>query len=134
MAFYGGKRKKDRLANIMYYDNHGITPASGGERFYTFQYYNHNLRTRKSDFALGSFDYSHIFDNTSKLSTSFLYEYTLLGGPTESDNLGEPDRNIIYQQEYNTNDNPLNGIRLSLDYAWKPLLLANLKPATNTET
>ncbi|MGP1991900.1 TonB-dependent receptor domain-containing protein [Zobellia laminariae] len=127
LAFYGGKRKKDRLADIVYYDNHGITPAVGGERFYTFQYYNHNLRTRKSDFALGSFDYSHVFDNTSKLSTSFLYEYTLLGGPTESDNLGEPDRNIIYQQEYNTNNNPLNGIRLSLDYAWKPFAIGQLE-------
>ncbi|CAM3443221.1 TonB-dependent receptor domain-containing protein [Zobellia roscoffensis] len=127
LGFYGGKRKKDRLADIVYYDNHSITPVDGGERDYTFQYYNHNLRTRKSDFILGSFDYSHIFENTSKLSTSFLYEYTLLGGPTESDNLGEPDRSIIYQQEYNTNDNPLNGVRLSLDYAWKPFAIGQLE-------
>jgi outer membrane receptor for ferrienterochelin and colicin len=119
LGFYAGKRQKDRLADITYFDNHGITPAEGGERFYTFQYFNHNLRTRRSDFVLGSFDYAHTFKNGSKLSTSLLYEYTLLGGPTENDNLGFPDTNIIYQQEYNTNDNPLNGIRLQVDYGWK---------------
>lgn len=76
---------------------------------------------------LGSLDYAHTFDNGSKLSTSFLYEYTLLGGPTESDNLGEPDRSIVYQQEYNTNDNPLNGIRLSVDYTWEPFAFGQLE-------
>ncbi|MFC4095641.1 TonB-dependent receptor domain-containing protein [Euzebyella saccharophila] len=127
LGFYAGKRQKDRLADIVYYDNHAITPASGGDRLYTFQYYNHNLRTRKSDFALGSFDYAHTFKNNSRLSTSILYEYTLLGGPTESDNLGEPNRNIVYQQEYNTNDNPLNGFRFQIDYAAKPFKFAQLE-------
>ncbi|MGB7394905.1 MAG: TonB-dependent receptor [Pricia sp.] len=120
LGFYAGKRQKDRLADIVYFDNRGITPAESGERLYTFQYFNHNLRIRRSDFVLGSFDYTRTFRNNSKLSTSLLYEYTLLGGPTENDNLGFPDNDIIYQQEYNTNDNPLNGIRLQLDYVWKP--------------
>ena len=120
VGFYAGKRQKDRLANLVYFDNHGSTPAEGGERLYTFQYFNHNLRTRRSDFILGSIDYGHTFTNSSKLSTSFLYEYTLLGGPTENDNLGFPDTAIVYQEEFNTNDNPLNGIRLQLDYVWKP--------------
>ena len=90
-GFYAGKRQKDRLADIIYFDNHGITPAKAGERLYSFQYFNHNLRIRKGDFVLGSLDYAHVFIDRSKLSTSFLYEYTLLGGPTESDNLGFPD-------------------------------------------
>lgn len=127
IGFYGGKRQKDRLADIVYFDNHAITPAEDGDRIYTFSYFNHNLRTRKGDFVLGSFDYSHIFNNNSKLSTSFLYEYTLLGGPTENDNLGFPDSNIFYQQEYNTNDNPLNGIRLQLDYVWEPFSIGQLE-------
>ncbi|WP_353616814.1 TonB-dependent receptor [Cytophaga sp. FL35] len=127
LGFYAGKRQKDRLADIVYYDNHAITPASGGDRLYTFQYYNHNLRTRKSDFALGSFDYAHTFKNNSRLSTSILYEYTLLGGPTESDNLGEPNRNIVYQQEYNTNHNPLNGFRFQVDYSLKPFKFGQLE-------
>lgn len=126
LGFYAGKRQKDRLADIVYTDNHAIIPADGADRLYTFQYFNHNLRTRRGDFILGSFDYAHTFGNTSKLSASFLYEYTLLGGPTENDNLGFPDNTIVYQQEFNTNDNPLGGIRLQLDYDWKPFSFGQL--------
>ena len=127
LGFYAGKHTVDRLADIDYYDNHAISPIGSGNREYTFQYYNHNLRTRKGDFALGSFDYSHIFNNASKLSTSLLYEYTFLGGPTYNDNLGLTDRSIVYQQEYNTNDNPLNGYRVNLDYQFKPFAFGTLE-------
>ena len=120
LGFFAGKRTKERLADIVYYDNHSISPIGGSNRDYTFAYYNHNLRVRKGDFALGSFDYSHKFENDSKISTSILYEYTFLGGPTENDNLGHPNNNIVYQREYNTNDNPLYGTRFNLDYKWKP--------------
>ncbi|MGY5353140.1 outer membrane beta-barrel protein [Wenyingzhuangia sp. IMCC45533] len=119
VGLFAGKRKKDRLADIFYtnskLDANGVLiPKSG------FNYYNHNLRTRKGDFALGSIDYTHKFKNESKLSTSFLYEYTFLGGPTENDNVDTPAYKIIYQQERNTNDNPLEGIRYNLDYTFKP--------------
>lgn len=123
---YAGKRKKDRLADI-FYNNHTIDQTS--TRVDEFSYYNHNKRTRKGDFALASFDYTHSFDNESKLSTSFLYEYTFLGGPTENDNVAGTDLSdayktdngtIVYQQEYNTNDNPLHGMRFNLDYKWAP--------------
>lgn len=127
LGFYAGKRSKDRLADIFYFDNHAITPAENGTRDYTFQYFNHNLRKRKGDFVLGSFDYGHIFKNKSKLSTSVLYEYTLLGGPTENDNLGFSDSSIVFQNEFNTNDNPLHGIRFQMDYALKPLSFGTLE-------
>lgn len=127
LGFYAGKHTVDRLADIDYYDNHAISPIGSGNREYTFQYYNHNLRTRKGDFALGSFDYAHKFNNDSKLSTSLLYEYTFLGGPTYNDNLGLTDRNIVYQQEYNTNDNPLNGYRVNVDYQFKPFSFGTLE-------
>ena len=120
LGLFAGKRSKERLADIVYYDNHAVSPADSDNRLYTFQYYNHNLRERKSDFALGSLDYTYTFKNTSKLSTSALYEYTLLGGPTVNQNLGYPDHSILYQDEYNTNENPLHGIRLQLDYTFKP--------------
>ncbi|RNL69271.1 TonB-dependent receptor [Sinomicrobium pectinilyticum] len=126
-GFYGGKRTKDRLADIVYYDNHAITPAEGGDRIYTFQYFNHNLRTRKGDFILGSLDYNHTFNDESRLSGSVLYEYTLLGGPTVNQNLGYPDTSVVYQDEYNTNDNPLHGTRLQLDYDFKPLSFGTLE-------
>ncbi|MGJ8743119.1 outer membrane beta-barrel protein [Polaribacter sp.] len=127
LGFFAGKRTKERLADIVYFDNHAISPIGGNTRDYTFAYYNHNLRIRKGDFALGSFDYSHKFDNDSKISTSFLYEYTFLGGPTENDNLGHPDNTIVYQKEYNTNDNPLHGTRFNLDYQWKPFSFGTLE-------
>ncbi|GLR17581.1 TonB-dependent receptor domain-containing protein [Portibacter lacus] len=127
LGLYAGKRSKDRLADITYYDNHKVTPAVNGERISTFQYYNHNLRKRKGDFALGSFDYNHAFDNQSNLSASVLYEYTLLGGPTVNQNLGEPNHDILYQDEYNTNDNPLNGLRFSVDYRLQPFSFGRIE-------
>ena len=123
LGLFAGKRSKDRLADILYFDNHALSTSDSYNRLYTFQYFNHNLRERKSDFALGSFDYAHTFKNNSKLSTSFLYEYTLLGGPTVNQNLGFPDNSILYQDEYNTNENPLHGIRLQMDYTSKSFKL-----------
>lgn len=127
LGFFAGKHTVDRLADITYFDNHAVSPVGSENRLYTFQYYNHNLRTRKGDFALGSFDYAHTFKNASKLSTSLLYEYTFLGGPTYNDNVDAPNYNTIYQQEYNTNDNPLHGVRYNLDYKWKPFSLGTLE-------
>ncbi|WP_147678283.1 outer membrane beta-barrel protein [Algibacter pacificus] len=126
LGFFAGKHTKERLADIVYYDNHALSPIGTENRLYTFSYYNHNLRIRKGDFALGSFDYAHKFNNDSKLSTSILYEYTFLGGPTVNDNLGFSD-NSNDQQEYNTNDNPLYGTRFNLDYAWKPFTFGTLE-------
>ena len=127
LGFFAGKHTVDRLADITYFDNHAVSPIGSQNRLYTFQYYNHNLRTRKGDFALGSFDYAHKFNNDSKLSTSFLYEYTFLGRPTFNDNVDTPAYTTIYQQEFNTNDNPLHGIRYNLDYKWKPFSFGTIE-------
>ena len=125
LGLYAGKRSKDRTADILYYDNRATSDSD--EKDYQFQYYNENLRIRKSDFVLGSLDYGHRFDNSAELNTSILYEYTLLGGPTTNRNLGHPDNAIVYQDEYNTNDNPLYGVRFNLDYDFKPLSIGTLK-------
>ena len=118
VGFYAGKRSKKRLADIIYYNNQKITPRGSNNITSLPSYFNHNLRERKSDFVLGNIDYAHIFQNKSKLSLSVLYEYTLLGGPTVNQNLGHPDNSVLYQDEYNTNDNPLHGIRTQLDYVF----------------
>ena len=123
LGLFAGKRTKDRTADILYYDNR----STSDEKDYQFQYYNKNLRIRKSDFILGSLDYDHRFENSAELNTSILYEYTLLGGPTTNRNLGHPDNTVVYQDEYNTNDNPLYGMRFNLDYAFKPLSIGTLK-------
>ena len=127
VGFFAGKRSKDRRADILYFDNNAVQPANSNNRLYTFQYYNENLRIRTSDFALGSFDYAHKFADKSKLSTTFLYEYTLLGGPTTNRNLGYPNTNQIYQDEYNTNDNPLYGTLFQLDYEFAEFSFGKLE-------
>lgn len=119
LGLFAGKRTKDRLADIIY-NNSAVSPIGSDNLLYEFTYFNHNLRTRRGDFALGSLDFTHKFENNSKLTTSFLYEYTFLGGPTENDNVGFPDMSVIFQREFNTNDNPLFGARFNLDYQWKP--------------
>tara|TARA_R110002126_G_scaffold142037_2_gene287541 strand:- start:13637 stop:16132 length:2496 start_codon:yes stop_codon:yes gene_type:complete len=116
LGFFAGKRNKERRADILYFDNNAVQPTNSNNRLYTFQYFNENLRIRRSDFALGSFDYAHKFTDDSKLSASFLYEYTLLGGPTTNRNLGYPDTTEIIQDEFNTNDNPLFGTLFRVDY------------------
>jgi len=123
LGFYAGVRDKVRTADILYYDNHAEV---AGQRLYTLQYFNANEQNRRGDFLLGSLDYSHVFANSSKLSTSLLYEYTLLGGPTINRNLGYPDLTEVLQDEYNTNDNPLNGWRVNLDYTFKPQSIGQL--------
>ncbi|MFD0798233.1 TonB-dependent receptor domain-containing protein [Maribacter chungangensis] len=127
LGFYGGKRSKDRTADILYFNNTARTPVINGSTLYDFQYFNENLRIRKGDFVLGSFDYAHVFGNLSRLTTSFLFEYTLLGGPTTNRNLGFPDTSIVLQDEFNTNDNPLYGTRFSIDYEWKPFSFGTLE-------
>lgn len=127
LGFFAGKRSKDRRADILYFDNNAVQPANSNNRLYTFQYFNENLRIRKSDFALGSFDYARKFRNDSKLSASFLYEYTLLGGPTTNRNLGYPDTSEIIQDEFNTNDNPLFGTLIRLDYEFAQFSFGKLE-------
>jgi iron complex outermembrane receptor protein len=124
LGFFAGVRDKVRTADILYFDNRAEV---NGERLYTMQYFNANEQKRRGDFVLGSLDYAHIFANKSKLSTSFLYEYTMLGGPTTNRNLGFPDMTEVLQDEFNTNDNPLNGWRVNLDYAFKPLSIGQVQ-------
>jgi hypothetical protein len=50
----------------------------------------------------------------------------MLGGPTLNRNLGFPNITTIYQEEYNTNDNPLQGIRWNFDYTSKQLPIGQI--------
>ncbi|OYX14975.1 MAG: TonB-dependent receptor, partial [Algoriphagus sp. 32-45-6] len=125
LGFYGGVRDRLRTADILYYDNH--RRIADGSRTPGFQYFNANDQNRRGDFLIGSLDYSRKFGNESKLSTSLLYEYSMLGGPTINRNLGFPELSLVYQDEYNTNDNPLNGVRWNLDYTFMPLPIGQLQ-------
>lgn len=125
LGFYAGERSKDRTADILYYNNYAVNIPEN-DTLYRLQYYNENLRIRKGDFILGSLDYQHTFADQSTISGSFLYEYTLLGGPTTNLNLSWPSLQDTLQDQFNTNDNPLYGIRIMADYA-KPLQFGKLE-------
>jgi len=113
-SFYAGERTKERTADILY-NNAGIQNSTG-DTLYTLDYFNENLRIRTGDFFLGSLDHNFQISEQSSLSTSILYEYTLLGGPTTNLNLSWPSLQDTLQDQFNTNDNPLHGIRANLDY------------------
>ena len=137
-GFYFGKRTKERTADILYKNqqrsNISNSDFEGTEAYYNrylstgdvltnnnpvslLNYFNENLRVRKGDFLIGSLDYNLKFSDDSSLKISGLYERTVLGGPTDNANLDYPNTASIRQLQFNTNDNPLDGIRLQLDYA-----------------
>ena len=124
---YLGKQTKERTADILYFNNNTIDLNNPNVQQNQFQYYNENLQVRNGDFAIFAIDYSKKFQNNSSLSSSFLYEHTLLGGPTSNKNLGFPDNSIVYQNEYNNNSNPLDGIRFQTDYQFKPFSFGNVE-------
>lgn len=127
LGAYLGKQTKDRTADIVYFNNHRVNLNNPGVQYGNFQYFNHNLQTRTGDFAIVSLDYAKKFKNKSSLETSFLYEHTLLGGPTSNQNLGFPDNTLVYQDEYNSNTNPLNGFRFQTDYKFRPFSFGTLE-------
>lgn len=137
IGFYAGKRTKERTADILYLNQQRIRiPENqflGTESYYTLflenndvydggtpintnTYYNENLRVRRSDFLISSFDYKHQINTSSSLSFSALYEHTILGGPTDNASLDWPNTDHILQLQFNDNDNPLDGLRLQVDF------------------
>ncbi|GAB4402492.1 MAG: hypothetical protein OHK0039_00600 [Bacteroidia bacterium] len=138
--FYAGKRDEYRTADILYdFQQRSHIPTDeflgtaayweryqergqvfdGGMRLDSLTFYNENLRVRRGDFLLGSVDYSLRLPDDATLQLSALYERTLLGGPTDNSSLAWPDIADTLQTQYDTNDNPLDGVRLKVDYSRK---------------
>ena len=133
-----GDRTKLRTANILYqpqqrraipegeflgaevywelYQQSGAVTREG-EAIDSLTYYNENLRVRQGDFFIAGLDYQWQLPDSSTLSFSGLYEYTLLGGPTDNTVLAWPNVADTLQYQFNTNDNPLDGVRLKIDYS-----------------
>ena len=127
LGTYLGKQTKERTADILYFNNHTIDLNNPSVQQNKFVYFNENLQVRNGDFAIVALDYEKRFRNKSRLATSFLYEYTLLGGPTINRNIGFPNTSIVYQNERNSNSNPLDGIRYQLDYQFQPFSFGNVE-------
>lgn len=139
-AFYAGKRTQFRTADILY-DNQrrARIPANdflgteaywdlyqnnndvfgGGELVNQITYFNSNLRVRRGDFLIGALDYDFKIGQNSQLKLSALYERTVLGGPTDNINTDFPNTQDTLQLQFNTNDNPLEGLRLQADFSTK---------------
>lgn len=138
VGIYAGKRTKDRTADILYQNQQRVfIPQDqflGSDTYYnlfrqkgdvydgvtpltSLTFFNENLRIRKSDFIIASFDYAHTFNDQSTLKISSLYERTILGGPTDNANLRYPNTADVYQLQVNDNVNPLDGVRAQIDYS-----------------
>ncbi|OAQ39813.1 TonB-dependent receptor [Pedobacter psychrophilus] len=111
LGFFAGYKFQDRLADI-YYNN--TKTNSSGQVVGRKQYFNSNLQNKQGDFVLGNIDYTHTFNNKSTLTFSTLYEYDKLYGSTKNRNIEGAD---TAQNTLSTYENPLNGLRVKLDYS-----------------
>ncbi|AKQ46174.1 TonB-dependent receptor [Rufibacter radiotolerans] len=116
-GFYYGNRTEYRLADINY--NNTTTNASTKEVIGRSQYFNSNLVKKSGDFSIANLDYTHKFRNSATLSLSGLVERDKLSGYTKNLNLHSQDVRDTLQYTENTNERPLNGLRLRTDFATK---------------
>ncbi len=113
LGIFSGKRYQERDANI-FYTNSARTLDSDSLR-YEVNYYNANKQIKQGTFTLGHLDYTHIFENESSITASFLYEYDDLHGMTHNRNLSEPGGAVL-QYVQNPYEKPINGYRIRFDY------------------
>lgn len=139
-SFYAGKRTQYRTADILYdqqqrryiplqsfvnptyywnqYEASGkLNPTE--DQISSLTYFDENLRVRRGDFLIGALDYSWELPKDASLDFGMLYEKTILGGPTDNLHLSYPGLRDTLQMQQNDNDNPLDGLRINLDYRKK---------------
>lgn len=114
VGLYAGKKFQSRTAELLY--NVNKTDLSNNSIIEQSPYFNSNLQTKEDNIYLGNFDYTHNFQNKSFLTASFLYEYDNLFGNTKNLNQSYPNTSDSIQYTYNTNTNPLHGLKTSLSY------------------
>ncbi|AWW00256.1 outer membrane beta-barrel family protein [Arcticibacterium luteifluviistationis] len=120
---YLGSREQYRTANIVY--NNTKVDATSGEAISAFSYYNGNQVLKAGDFQVYNLDYLHKFEDQSSISVSGLMENAQLDGNTKNRNLNQFDYSDTLQYTYNTGENPLNALRLKVDYE-KPIKIGVL--------
>ncbi|MGE9313567.1 TonB-dependent receptor domain-containing protein [Niabella sp. CJ426] len=115
-GFYSGKKFQSRVADLVY---HNTRQDLNTGNLSSFTYYNENTQNKEGIFTLANLDYSHDFNEGSKLSFSGLFERADLSGTTYNLNVQYPDINDTIQYTVNPNTNPLNAYRAKLDYQKK---------------
>lgn len=116
LGIFSGKRYQERDANLFYKNSQWTLDTN--HKIYDAPYYNANNQIKQGTFTLGNVDYTHVFEDKSSLTTSFLYEYDDLYGTTHNHNLTEPGGQVL-QYVQNPYQKPINGYRLKLDYSIK---------------
>lgn len=114
VGIFSGKRFQERDANIFYTNSQ--SNLSSGAKIYDAPYYNANNQIKEGTFTLGNFDYTHTFDDQSKLLFSALYEFDDLYGNTHNRNLTSLGGTLI-QYVQNPYKKPVEGYRLKLEYS-----------------
>jgi len=115
LGFFASKKYQQRRADIFYYN--ATENLSTGSVISRFDYFNSNLQNKEGKFLLGSLDYTHSFNDGSKLSASAIYESADLYGNTLNQNLDFATKSILFQLVTNPYSNPISGYRLKIDYS-----------------
>ncbi|HTG55560.1 MAG TPA: TonB-dependent receptor, partial [Niabella sp.] len=115
-GFYTGKKFQSRVADLVY---HNTRQDLNTGNLSSFTYYNENTQNKEGLFTLANLDYSHDFNEGSRLSFSGLFERADLSGTTYNLNVQYPDVKDTIQYTINPNTNPLHAYRAKLDYQQK---------------
>lgn len=133
-AYYGAK-ESDREADLHYQDyfKTGISNPNLFDNSWTMPqstYFNQNLFIRKGSFFTTNLTYAHDFKDKSKLTLLGQYEYSVLGGPVDDQNIVENSSAVLLHVK-NTENSPLNSFRAQADYSTP--LRENLKLETGLQ-
>lgn len=120
--YYYGHRNKGRTAHYVYHNYFGDIDKNESEDLdhLSHHIYNPNNDDRNGDFHTGSIDFVKNFDQENRLQMSLLYEHSGL-----SWSLDNPEYRFdpvtdkpgaLARQFYQTDNTPLEGARLSIDY------------------
>jgi len=122
-SFFYGNRTEGRTACYVYnhffgdIDKNPINYVPVNEDWV----YNPNTRNRYGIFYTANVDFTHKFDNRSELKISVLYEYSELNRALDNRNYNfTPSSEVVGDIEKHfkqTEDTPLDGYRLSIDYS-----------------
>lgn len=111
---YLGERNQYRTADILY--NNTKTNLLTNTIVGRNTYFNANLVLKSGSFKVYNLDYTHKFKDASNLTFSSLYENALIDGYTKNRNLNAKNYADTLQYTLNTGENPLNALRLKIDY------------------
>jgi ferric enterobactin receptor len=112
-GFYRGGRTQYRRADIFY--NNTKTNKLTQAVIAKTQYFNPNLVKKQGSFNVFNLDYSHVFDKSTTLSLSGLYEHAEIDGYTQNANLMPTNFKDTIQNTLNNGTNPLDAYRFKVD-------------------